>query len=258
MADDARISTALPRHPKTVKLKRRLGADGFCSLICLFLWVAENRPIGDLTGMSAEDIEIAADWSGHTGEFVSTLAEVRFLDGEQGAYKIHDWAEHNPYAANRPARVAQAKAAANKLWKKKRAACDEHAPSMLPACDEHDSAMPPSLPLHSPPLHSPPGAKSKACARPARPTLEEVAAYCRERGNQVDPQKFFDHYESNGWMVGRNPMKDWQAAVRTWETNEVNHEKGVGHANPAQQREAEHFEAASGAVEILRRRGMAS
>jgi hypothetical protein len=50
-----------------------------------------------------------------------------------------------------------------------------------------------------------------------RPSVEQVAAYCQERGNSVDPQKWHDHYESNGWKVGKNPMKNWQAAVRTWE-----------------------------------------
>jgi hypothetical protein len=52
-----------------------------------------------------------------------------------------------------------------------------------------------------------------------KPTLEEVTAYCKERQNQVDPQLWIDHYSSNGWKVGRNPMKDWRAAVRTWEKN---------------------------------------
>lgn len=52
------------------------------------------------------------------------------------------------------------------------------------------------------------------------PTVEEVRAYCRERGNNVDPQRFVDYYSSNGWMVGKNRMKDWKAAVRTWEQNE--------------------------------------
>ena len=49
------------------------------------------------------------------------------------------------------------------------------------------------------------------------PTLDEVSAYCRERQNSVDPEKFIDFYQSKGWMVGRNRMKDWKAAVRTWE-----------------------------------------
>lgn len=49
------------------------------------------------------------------------------------------------------------------------------------------------------------------------PTLEEVSAYCAERHNSVDPDRFIDFYDSKGWMVGRNKMKDWKAAVRTWE-----------------------------------------
>ena len=53
-----------------------------------------------------------------------------------------------------------------------------------------------------------------------KPTLEDIRAYCISRGNQVDPEQFFNFYESKGWMVGRTPMKDWRAAVRTWEKRE--------------------------------------
>ena len=49
------------------------------------------------------------------------------------------------------------------------------------------------------------------------PTVDEVRAYCQDRQNGVDPQRFVDYYTSNGWMVGKNKMKDWKAAVRTWE-----------------------------------------
>lgn len=52
-----------------------------------------------------------------------------------------------------------------------------------------------------------------------KPTVEEVAAYCRERGNTVDPETFVDFYTGKGWMVGKNKMADWKAAVRTWERN---------------------------------------
>lgn len=54
----------------------------------------------------------------------------------------------------------------------------------------------------------------------APPTLQEVRDYCIERNNTVDPEKFISYYESNGWKVGRNKMKDWKAAVRTWERNQ--------------------------------------
>ena len=54
----------------------------------------------------------------------------------------------------------------------------------------------------------------------SKPTLEEISAYCQERNNSVDAQRFFDYYEAKGWVVGKSPMKDWKAAVRTWERNE--------------------------------------
>lgn len=50
-----------------------------------------------------------------------------------------------------------------------------------------------------------------------KPTLDDVSKYCVERGNSVDPERWLNHYTSNGWMVGKNKMKDWKAAVRTWE-----------------------------------------
>lgn len=61
--------------------------------------------------------------------------------------------------------------------------------------------------------------KSKKAKRFTPPTLEEVTAYCNERNNNVDPQRFIDYYTSNGWKVGKNTMKNWQAAIRTWERN---------------------------------------
>lgn len=59
--------------------------------------------------------------------------------------------------------------------------------------------------------------KEKKSTRFIKPTVAEIAAYCKERGNDVNPQKFFDFYEAKGWRIGKDPMKDWQASVRTWE-----------------------------------------
>lgn len=53
------------------------------------------------------------------------------------------------------------------------------------------------------------------------PKLEEVEAYCRERQNGIDAAKFVDYYEAVGWKVGKQPMKDWKAAVRTWERRDA-------------------------------------
>lgn len=57
-----------------------------------------------------------------------------------------------------------------------------------------------------------------------RPTVEEVKEYCLERGNGIDPVAFVDHYEAKGWKIGKSPMKDWKAAVRTWESREEKRE----------------------------------
>lgn len=58
-----------------------------------------------------------------------------------------------------------------------------------------------------------------------KPTIDEIKAYCQERNNSVDPDKFYNYYASNGWKVGKNPMKDWKAAVRTWEKSGYNTQK---------------------------------
>ena len=52
-----------------------------------------------------------------------------------------------------------------------------------------------------------------------KPTVVEIVDYCLERDNGLSAQKFFDYYESKGWVVGKSPMKDWKAAVRNWEQN---------------------------------------
>lgn len=54
-----------------------------------------------------------------------------------------------------------------------------------------------------------------------KPTQEEIKSYCLERGNKVDHNRFYDFYESKGWKVGKNQMKDWKASVRTWEKGDV-------------------------------------
>ena len=51
------------------------------------------------------------------------------------------------------------------------------------------------------------------------PTLDDITAYCKKRNNNVSPQRFFDYYSANGWTIGGQPIRDWQAAVRRWESN---------------------------------------
>lgn len=61
------------------------------------------------------------------------------------------------------------------------------------------------------------------------PTLDEVKAYCLERGNNVDPQAFIDFYTAKGWLIGKNKVKDWRACVRTWENRDKQPNKPKDH-----------------------------
>lgn len=61
-----------------------------------------------------------------------------------------------------------------------------------------------------------------------KPTVEEIAAYCKAKNYNVNAQQFFSYYESNGWKIGRNSMKSWQAAVQNWNTRDKANNKAAG------------------------------
>ena len=69
------------------------------------------------------------------------------------------------------------------------------------------------------------------------PTLAEVQAHCTERHNQIDPEAFISFYESNGWMVGKNKMKSWKAAIVTWEKREPKKSNKTNQFNQHDQRQ---------------------
>ena len=62
--------------------------------------------------------------------------------------------------------------------------------------------------------------KKRSSSTFVKPTFEECIAYAQEKGYQWNIERFFNYYESNGWRVGQNPMKNWKAAMRTWNTKE--------------------------------------
>jgi predicted phage replisome organizer len=65
-----------------------------------------------------------------------------------------------------------------------------------------------------------------------RPTRNEVKEYCNERSNNIDVEQFIDYYTSKGWMIGKNKMKDWKAAVRNWERYDKNQKSEIGKYTP--------------------------
>jgi hypothetical protein len=143
---DIRLQVSFRDHPKRTKLERRLGPAGPMAFIDLLLAVAQSKPDGSLRGWSDEDIAIAAKWNGKPEEFVSTLAEFRFLDRqEDGSYSIHDWTEHNGYAAGAQERSERARAAARARWDRRTQNPETpigNAESCYPHCYPHNSALP--------------------------------------------------------------------------------------------------------------------
>lgn len=74
------------------------------------------------------------------------------------------------------------------------------------------------------------------------PTLEEVKNYCEQRKNGIDPRRFVDFYESKGWMIGKNKMKDWKAAVRSWESINKKQQKEIQDKNKFNQFEQNKYD----------------
>lgn len=93
-------------------------------------------------------------------------------------------------------------------------------PSEIPSTFPNDSpAIPRQIPGESPLLETRKlrDGEKESRKRFSPPSVDEVAAYCQERGNAVDAERFCDFYAAKGWRVGSQPMRDWKAAVRTWE-----------------------------------------
>lgn len=80
------------------------------------------------------------------------------------------------------------------------------------------------------------GKDRKECKRFTPPSREQVQEYIAEKGYQVDAERFVDYYTSNGWRVGKNPMKDWKATVRNWNRKEQD-----GHSNSDNQSDADRY-----------------
>ena len=115
---DFRVAVDFFTHHKARKLKKRLGAAAVLSLLQLWAYAAKLRTDGNLSGMSVEDIELAAEWDGDEGAFSAALLDVGFLDQGEDGYSLHDWAENNPWVAEEKARSEQARKNAQARWGK--------------------------------------------------------------------------------------------------------------------------------------------
>lgn len=199
MNSDFRVSVDFFTHHKARKLRKRLGAPALVSLLQLWAYAAKVRTDGNLSGMSAEDMELAAEWDGKDGEFTQALLEIGFLDQMEGGLVLHDWAENNPWVAEEKARRERAQKGAQARWSKGNVhapqppsnapAMPEQCPSNAQALTKHPSSNAPSpMPIPKPeeiktPPYPPEGGKS---AGEAPPTVSAQKSKAREpTGNSL-------------------------------------------------------------------------
>jgi hypothetical protein len=114
--DDVRVVTSMPGNHKILRLERKAGAEGCWALMKLWCWVGENRPDGNLAGLADEDLELAINWNG-AKSLIPVLVELKLLDGEPAAYRVHDWQSRQPFVAARAQRQEQARQNARQRWK---------------------------------------------------------------------------------------------------------------------------------------------
>jgi len=176
------------------------------------------------------------------GYQIERLVEAGLWEKASSGYVMHDYLDYQPsredvwneralkqaygQAGGRASAKARAKASAKAAASKPGDVEVVESPSVVAGAqaDAQADAQAESKPVPVPNPVSVPVKESKkrdtvhaSRALFVKPTLVEVEVYCQERNNSVDPSAWMDHYESNGWKVGRNPMKSWKAAVRTWE-----------------------------------------
>jgi len=143
---DYRIKVGFLSHPKTIKLKRRTGAEGVLAFIGLMEYCTVNtsRSIGNFAGLTDEDIEIAARWNGEPGLLADSLIEVGYLDGEEGSRSIHDFVEHQPWLAGARDRSRRARNAAKARWDGEKMPL---ASDMMPQAEKSMPAAPITMPV---------------------------------------------------------------------------------------------------------------
>ena len=147
VASDLRLACDWADHWKTRGLIRKCGPDAPRCLIRLWSYAADRRPNGDLSGLSADEIADAAKWpeTEPSDRFIAALVDLRWLDGEDGNYRLHDWHNHQPWIADREKRREAARALAERSWESRRAAtadaarteneCATHPKTVRGACE---------------------------------------------------------------------------------------------------------------------------
>lgn len=206
-----RIAADIGQNLKRYRLDALLGQDRTHSYIVdVFGWVIRFRPDGNITDVSDQAIADAAGWKGDPQRFVEALIAAGIVDSDGDTRVIHEWFEHQGNIVRDSDRSKERSRMYRDRNQGKRPApkpVDVELVDVEP--DDGDQ-------VEDEPVEQGP----KKSTRFVPPTVEEIAAYCKEKGYTFDsPEKFHAHYEATNWVRGKTKLKSWKAACRTWELN---------------------------------------
>lgn len=170
------------------------------------------------------------DYIGANESDLNLLVEKRFiLIFNNGVVVIRHWKIHNTLRRDRshPTIFTEEKAelilGVNGVYMKRFVAADTTDDQVATVCQPLDGQMSTEDKIGEDSVGEDMGderatlaSDERKAVRFKKPTVDEIKGYCADNGYSVDALKFFDYYESNGWRVGKTPMKDWQATVRNW------------------------------------------
>jgi len=218
----------LARHPKTIKLAKLLDVSvptiiGHMHL--LWWWCAEYAKDGNLNGFNNDEISEAMGWEGGEVDLVASLVSVKFLDEQNGSYTVHNWDMYFG-KGERTREALAAKAMRHRERERNRHVTDTVTDTQPTRTltdkiriDKRREEKTPSEEGEVEGVAPEPSAKKKSGA--GRPeSVEEVKTYWLEKGLKGDPLQFYDHYDANGWMMGKAHIKRWSAAAHNWSRNE--------------------------------------
>lgn len=206
----------LDNHPKLIQAcaSLKIGRPQMIGhLHLLWHWCLDYAVDGDLSRYKVQQLATVCGWDHDAETFVMVLSECGFLDQKKDGFKIHDWLDFC-------GEIARKRMIRKSTIKQRTAEIVSQIPPKTAKFRQNPSYR--TVPDLTVPNQKKENTLAQAPKRApfSKPSVEEIKVYCQTNGYQLDAQHFWDHYEANGWRVGRNPMKDWQAAIRTWMRSE--------------------------------------
>jgi hypothetical protein len=204
-------------HRKTKRLIIRFGEDAAIYPIKIWSYAARHHPIDGLfSGYADEEIAAVMSASSNAISILQAMLDVGFLDRTTAGIAVHGWTKRQGHIVAYHKRAVHA---ANARWGKLLQNEENNATSNATSTTKHATSNALQEVSLVKQVEQVTQEEKNSAKNFIRPSIQEISEYCKSRGNRIDPQAWLDHYTANGWRVGRNPMKDWKAAIRTWEKN---------------------------------------